>query len=152
MDASVSEHWLGLTWSRPAGSFGIGATLYGVLRNQRGRAELLTQPVPSMELGDILTSVDDFGYWHTRLLAKMGLYWDREVLSVGITFTTPGLPVYGEGEAAYYRTRVSVDTVNAEVYHPDLVEEHGEIYGQKAVRGEIHGESNGRMRAEVVPG
>ena len=45
-----------------------------------------------------------------------------------------------------------VDTVNAEVYHPDLVEKHGEIYGQKAVRGEIHGESNGRMRAEVVPG
>ena len=46
IDARVNEQWGGLTWSRPVGDVGLGATLYGAYRSQRGRTELLAQPTP----------------------------------------------------------------------------------------------------------
>lgn len=48
-------------------------------------------------------------------------------------------------QAVVYGDQAMVDKVNSECFHPDLVEEYGAVYGEKAVRGEIHGESNGRM-------
>ena len=33
-----------------------------------------------------------------------------------------------------------VDKVNQECYHPNLVEQYGEAYSHKAVRGEVHGD------------
>ena len=36
--------------------------------------------------------------------------------------------------------QMMVDTINRECYIPDLVEQYGEAYSHKAVRGEIHSE------------
>jgi len=111
--ASVSEYWGGLTWSRPAGDVGVGVTLYGAYRSQRGRTELLGQPVPTGTSGVVWAVVNDYRYSHFRLLAKIGVYWDRNRTSFGITVTTPGVGLFGEGKAAYYRSVVSVDSATA---------------------------------------
>lgn len=113
IDAKLSEYWGGLTWSHPAGDFGVGVTLYGAYRSQRGRTELLGQPVPTGTPGIILTTVNDYSYWHVRLLAKIGVYWERDHTSFGITFTTPGAGLGGSGKAAYYRSVVSTDSANS---------------------------------------
>lgn len=34
--------------------------------------------------------------------------------------------------------QMMVDTINRECYIPDLVKQYGEVYGHKAVRGEVH--------------
>jgi hypothetical protein len=45
-----------------------------------------------------------------RLLAKLGGYWRRNQLSLGVTVTTPGLSLHGQGQAALYRSYVPLDT------------------------------------------
>jgi hypothetical protein len=110
IDARVSEYWGGLTWSRPTGDVGVGVTLYGAYRSQRARTELLGQPVPTGTPGVAVAAVNDYSYWHVRLLAKLGVYWDRDRTSLGITVTTPGVGLFGDGKAAYYRSLVPTDS------------------------------------------
>ena len=111
IDTRAVETWGGLTWAGDTGDFGIGATLYGARRSQRSRFEFLFQPVPTGTPGITVSTVDDYSYWHFRLLAKTGVYWRRrDLVSFGITFTSPGLPLFGNGNAAYYRSVVPVDS------------------------------------------
>lgn len=114
IDAYVSENWGGLTWSRPVGAIGVGATIYGVYRSQHGRVELLSQPVPTGSPGAVVATVDDHSYWHARGLAKVGCYWKGKRTSLGITFTTPSVAFFGGGEAAYYRSVVAADSSSSE--------------------------------------
>ena len=109
IDARVLENWGGVTWSQSVGDIGVGVTLYGAYRSQRGRTELLTTGFPGAEVA----AVNDYNYWHFRLLAKMGLYWEQEPISLGITVTTPGVGLFGDGKAAYYRSAVSADSTLA---------------------------------------
>ncbi|MHC4178813.1 MAG: hypothetical protein ACYSWU_14980 [Planctomycetota bacterium] len=111
--ASASEYWGGITWSRAAGDVGVGATLYGAYRSQRGRTELLGQPVPTGTPGVVWAVVNDYSYSHLRLLAKIGVYWNRGRTSFGVTVTTPGVGLFGEGKAAYYRSIVSADSATS---------------------------------------
>jgi hypothetical protein len=103
IDRRLTEDWGGVTWSEPFGEVGIGVSLYGAYRSQRGRTELLSQPIPTGSTGLDFSVVDDYSYWHFRMLAKIGLHWDNEKASVGLTFTTPGLGLFGQGRAAYHR-------------------------------------------------
>jgi hypothetical protein len=109
LDAKVSEDWGGLTWSRPVGEVGVGVTLYGAYRSQRGRSEILSQPTSSGDPGVAGTTVNDYRYSHFRMLAKVGVYWEWDRASVGVTFTTPGLGLFGSGKASYYRSLVPTD-------------------------------------------
>ncbi len=118
IDTKSTETWGGLTWGGDVGAVGIGASLYGALRNQRGRFEYLYQPMPTGAPGLVLASVDDYSYWHVRMLAKAGAYWQRDRLSLGITLTTPGLPLFGSGDAAYYRSLVFTDSTGV----PEITE------------------------------
>jgi len=110
VDQRLSEDWGGLTWSEPFGDVGVGVSLYGAYRSQRGRTEILSQPIPTGSAGPTFSLVDDYSYWHFRLLAKLGLYWDGDAASVGVTFTTPGLGLFGNGRAAYHRN-IDPDTL-----------------------------------------
>lgn len=109
IDTKMSENWGGLTWARATGDLGLGVTLYGAYRSQRSRFEVLTQGSPSG--GGVVATVDDFSYWHARVLAKAGVYWQMENASVGLAFTTPGLPLFGSGKAAYTRNIVAGDSL-----------------------------------------
>lgn len=109
IDARVLENWGGVTWSQSAGDIGVGVTFYGAYRSQRGRTELLSTGFPRVEVA----AVNDYSYWHFRLLAKMGLYWKHKPISLGITVTTPGVSLFGDGKAAYYHSAVSADSTLA---------------------------------------
>jgi len=110
VDRHLQEDWGGLTWAGMAGDFGVGISLYGAYRSQRARSELISQPLPEDASGIDLMFIDDYSYWHFRMLAKIGAYWRGEPASLGLTVTTPGLGLFGSGDAAYYRSLVVTDS------------------------------------------
>jgi len=127
IDAKLTENWGGITWSRALGTVGVGATLFGVYRSQRAREEILAQPVP-IEGGQLaFATVNEYHYWHTRALAKLGVYWQRGVTSVGLTYTTPGLPLFGSAGAAYYRN-IDVPPPESDVDEAFADEDSGVTY------------------------
>ena len=103
IDLKVSENWGGLTWAQRRGGIGFGVSAFVAYRTQRGREETLSQPIPGDAPVASLVAVNDYSYWHVRALAKMGVYWAREGATIGLTVTTPGLPLFGGGEAGAYR-------------------------------------------------
>lgn len=114
VDAKVGESWGGLTWARAYGSVGVGASAYLTYRNQRGREELLSQPIPDEVRGSTTVVINDYSYWHLRTLAKVGVYWARPGASIGATLTTPGVSIAGSGEASYYRS-VPTDSAGVDI-------------------------------------
>jgi len=127
IDARVSENWGGLTWSGMFGSIGLGATVYGAYRSQRGREEILTQPIPTEVPSSAIATVNDYSYWHVRTLAKLGVHWEREGASLGLAFTTPGLPLFGGAEASFYRSLQS-DSVGLDINEAVIAEDPSVTY------------------------
>jgi hypothetical protein len=127
LDARVSENWGGLTWSRVFGSIGVGGSVYGAYRSQRGREELLTQPIPTGVPSSAIATVDDYSYWHMRALAKLGVHWEGDGASLGLAYTTPGLPLFGGGEASFYRS-VQSDSVGLDINEAVIAEEPSVTY------------------------
>lgn len=99
-DLSVKETWAGVSWSKQLNErVGIGTTVYGALRTQSGRLQTILQQVTPPDSGRSVIAFDEFSYWHTRLLAKIGAAWHQGDFTFGITGTTPSLGVLGSGSA-----------------------------------------------------
>jgi hypothetical protein len=99
-DQDLSEVWAGATWARlVSDGWGIGVTPYVAFRNQKFREHVLAQVVDPA--GSVSTAglIRDVSYSHVRLLAKAGLGYRADEWSFGMTATTPGLRVYGSGQA-----------------------------------------------------
>jgi hypothetical protein len=123
LDNWVNESWAGLTLSRRlSDDLGVGATLYGVYRGQRSRSELNVLAVDSEQAALSLLGVTDFAYSHFRLLAKLGVSWERDDLRLGLSVTTPSAGLLGWGEAAYTRSLIGVDADNNGLPDPPIVE------------------------------
>jgi hypothetical protein len=122
IDARVRESWGGITWSQVFGSIGVGGSLYGAYRSQRVREEVLSQPVPTEVPSSAIASVNDYRYWHFRTLAKLGIHWEREGASLGLAYTSPGLPLFGGGDAAFYRS-VQSDAAGVDVDEAVIAED-----------------------------
>ena len=96
----LREGWAGLSWSYPFGSrLGFGVTTYLAGRGQSGRARAFYQEVAAASLGNdqVSRSITDFSYWNVRLLWKAGVAVNLDALTLGLTFTTPGLSLFGSG-------------------------------------------------------
>jgi hypothetical protein len=94
----VSESWYGMTWARalsPRLGFGISPNL--AVRSQRTQSSLLAMAEDNTRNQAVLQYSRDFDYLHYRLLAKLGLSGARDSLTWGITYTTPGLGIFGGG-------------------------------------------------------
>jgi hypothetical protein len=110
LDLGLSENWFGLSWSEPVREgVGLGASLFVVYRGQRNRTEILAQGRTAAGGAPSLVFVDDFDYWHYRLLAKIGLAVDRGRFTWGLAVTTPGVGLAGTGRASFRRSVVDVD-------------------------------------------
>ena len=85
----MSETWGGLTLTRTVGRrFGIGATLYGV---NRRRARAGAEPAvrsPGLAGASVLAA-NDFNYYQWRMLGKLGLAWEGDMVRLGLAVTTP---------------------------------------------------------------
>jgi hypothetical protein len=104
LDHQGTESWGGVTWSVPAGRVGLGVSVYGAFRNRRGRTEIATQQLFEGIPESAVSFVDDYRYWHLRALAKLGVYWSSDRLTMGLTLTTRGLSIAGRGDASFYRS------------------------------------------------
>ena len=106
-ETKLSEYWAGLTWAKPlGGGFGLGISTYGSVRSQRGRGNSDFQALSEDGEAIILSRLRDYRYDSWRLLAKIGLGWERDRWGLGLTVTTPGLKLWGSGEETISRTLV----------------------------------------------
>lgn len=62
------------------------------------RSTLLGQAVDQSDMGYSARGVDEFYYWNLRALWKVGVAVDLAPLTPGVTATTPGITLVGEGE------------------------------------------------------
>jgi len=120
--ATLSEGWAGFTWAYPlSGRVGVGATGYLALRSRRIRRQLTASLVDTAGVGTATIDYDDLRYWNVRGLAKIGLQFDFSPVQVGVTLTTPGLSLFGEGETKVNVSVINPDTLTTELDGSELV-------------------------------
>ncbi len=96
----INEVWGGIGWARKVENpIGLGVTMYGAFRNQKGRTQVIAQALSSQDTGAALTSIQDFNYWNFRLVWKAGVMYDGDRVGFGVSITTPGLSLFGSGSA-----------------------------------------------------
>jgi len=101
----TSESWVGATLSRQVSDhLSWGVTPYIAYRSQNRRFQAMGQALDANEQFYHAYRVDDFRFWHIRLLAKLGLALDYSPLTMGITLTTPSLGLFGDGSIYYNRS------------------------------------------------
>jgi len=105
----TSEYWGGATWSYAArDGLGVGATLYGALRSEETAFDAGVQSADSANaLSE--TAAAEYRYWHGRLLAKVGVAWQRGPTTLGLTVTTPSLGLGGDGEVYVGASSIASD-------------------------------------------
>lgn len=92
------EAWPGFTWSfAPAPWVGVGATTYVGVRAHFGRDQVFAQLVDSAGGGTALRVIEEYSFWNVRLLWKLGVAFDFDPLTAGVTITTPGINLFGTG-------------------------------------------------------
>lgn len=101
-EGEFSDFWAGLTYGHRLGrNFGIGATGYLAARSQNRRLEALDQAISTSREGRASVTIASGSYTAVRLLAKIGLFARFADLTAGVTLTTPGANIYGDGELSY---------------------------------------------------
>jgi hypothetical protein len=108
--SKTNEYWYGLTFSRKIRpNMGLGFTPYVVQRSMNSRTQASTQGLDlAADYGQVYR-VDEFNFWHVRLVAKIGLAIDRGNLTYGLTVTTPGLGLFGSGKVLTTETHSGLD-------------------------------------------
>ena len=106
----MRETWTGVTWAYPVSDhLGIGVSPYLALRSRELKSQFLVQT--ATEAGDVGSAIRlrtrTFKNW--RALAKVGLSYQSERLSLGATATTPSLSLTGSGLASYNASATSSD-------------------------------------------
>jgi hypothetical protein len=103
----MGETWGGVTWAKNLSDhYSLGGTVYGVYRSQRTRVQGLVQAFGSNGYSSSGTTIQELDFWAGRALAKLGLLADFGKVSAGISFTTPGLHVMGNGTSVALRSAV----------------------------------------------
>jgi hypothetical protein len=109
-ETRLREYWFGGSWSRKIGErIGIGVSPFFAVRNQRTRAQALTQALGEVGQGGIAISGQDFDYQHWRFLMKAGVSTDWERWKLGLTVTTPSLGLFGSGTSGLDRSAIGQD-------------------------------------------
>lgn len=109
-ETRLREYWFGGSWSRKIGEkIGFGVSPFFAVRNQRGRAQTLTQALGEGGQGGIAITSRDFDYQHWRFLMKAGVSTDWERWKLGLTMTTPSLGIWGSGISGLDRSAVGQD-------------------------------------------
>ena len=104
-----------------SGRVGLGATGYVAVRSQRRRRQVTASVVDTTGAGTSTINFDDLSYWNLRVLAKIGLQFDFAPLQLGVTVTTPGLSLFGDGETRINRSVINPDTVTSGFDESELV-------------------------------
>jgi hypothetical protein len=136
LDQNLNEDWFGLGYSTKLNSnAGIGASTFLAARSHRTRIQTTAQQL--LDNGDVsvLNAANQFDYSNFRLLWKLGLAFDYDPLTVGLTVTTPSVNLSGSGATFFSRTSAGFDidgdgTVDS-VYGVDYQEDLDSKYPSK---------------------
>ena len=105
--SKANEYWYGASFSRKIRpNLGFGISPYVVQRSMASRVQASAQGLDSGSNFAQAYSVDEYDFWHIRLLAKIGLALEKGNMSYGLTLTTPSLGLFGSGKV-YTSTSVS---------------------------------------------
>lgn len=100
LDSRLTETWGGVSWSRKYGErLGLGVTMYGAYRYQRGREQVIAEGLTMADTGAVIVDITAFKYWNARFLWKVGAMYTLDDFSFGLAITTPGLDLFGSGSA-----------------------------------------------------
>lgn len=120
-ERDMDEQWFGLSWSARAGGFGVGLTQYVAHRSHRGTDVLLGEAFPARGGGAITLAETDFSYGNYRMLWKFGAAFEWMGASIGLTTTTPGVRLFGDGTLELNRTVFGQDPTGDGVPDPFFV-------------------------------
>ena len=97
--SDVAEGWYGFSFSRKLSDrVAIGFSPYAAQRSQRSRTQIAGQVLAADTSRNDINLVEDYRYWHLRLLMKIGVAVEGEYWTAGLTVTTPSLGLMGSGE------------------------------------------------------
>jgi len=105
--SKANEYWYGFTFSRKIRpNVGFGISPFVVQRSMKSRVQAAAQGLDGTDRFAQAYSVDEYDFWHVRLLAKIGLAVEKGNMSYGLTMTTPSLGLFGSGKV-YTTTSLS---------------------------------------------
>jgi hypothetical protein len=108
--AKANEYWYGLTFARKIRhDIGLGFSPYIVHRSHYSRTQAAAQGLTGESAYGQAYLVDEYSFWHVRLLAKIGLAVEKGNLTYGITLTTPSLGLFGSGKVLTTTTSSGLD-------------------------------------------
>jgi hypothetical protein len=117
----LNESWGGLSWSFPLGAkVGFGVSLFGAYRSQKGSNRVQVQILEDLAGLAFSQNQSAYSYWQFRVLAKAGVTFDWLGNSLGMTVTTPGLGLLGDGRVLFNNTLAALDTVFVADYQEGL--------------------------------
>ncbi len=97
-DFWVNETWYGVSFSRKLDeNIAIGFSPYVAQRNHRSRVQVASQALDATSMFADSFVVDEYDYWHVRMLLKAGLAMQWGNWSAGIALTTPSVGLFGDG-------------------------------------------------------
>lgn len=109
-EQSVSENWLGVTWSyKAAERVGLGVTTYFATRSQSVQFLKFAQALGENDRAGAAIQNRQFTYSNYSLLWKIGLATQTEGWDLGVTVTTPRVSFAGSGTTAFDSTVVGQD-------------------------------------------
>ncbi len=115
----ANEYWYGLTFSRKIRpNIGLGFTPYVVQRSMSSRTQAAAYGLDEGLDYAQAYRVDEYNFWHVRLLAKIGLAIDKGNLTYGLTVTTPGVGLFGSGKVLTSESNSGLDLDNNGVEDP----------------------------------
>ncbi len=110
LNEDLSEPWWGITWSYKVNdNIGIGISQYMIFRGHSVNFQTLSEALATD--GEIAMTIykRDFRYSNYRMLWKLGLAFDFDRVTLGITFVPPSVKLYGSGSSAVNITVVGQD-------------------------------------------
>ena len=113
MYEKLAEPWYGVTWAyKISDKFGVGISNYLTFRSHRLSYQTTLQFLS--DGGQVHMALDsrEYKYNYYSLLWKIGLAYDLDRITVGLTVTTPGLKIYGDGRIGQNTTVIRHDPEN----------------------------------------
>ncbi len=98
LNENLTEPWWGITWSyKVSDNIGVGISQYLVFRNHSVNFQTFAEALTTNGEIAITNYKRDFKYSNYRILWKLGLAFDFERITLGLTVTPPSLKLYGSG-------------------------------------------------------
>jgi len=109
----LSEPWYGMTWAyKISDRFGVGISNYLTFRSHRLNYQTTLQILDNEDQVNMVLDSREYKYNFYSLLWKIGFAYDLDRITLGLTLTTPGIKIYGDGRVGQNTTVVRYDPEN----------------------------------------